>query len=785
MKTTLKYNTIETLQQQTAWKMFIDTLVEGCKKLFDNNLVTRVDDNAKGKNNQTVHITELKPFDKYIAESYDNLSELDKIKYKDIYERYKDCQTDYEDMQTQNAMLGYLNDVFPLNLRENISLRGLLRTLSLYKCKIKDIKLKGDLLPHTYKVEGSRKDSVMYGFEPKNKTYDYESAGKRPVANLNDTDEYDSGDVEADCFDKLIDKNYEEENTTFKYIYNIYGYNQKHPIISISEIKEVKGYYEFSRNGNTNHPVYLYISESDILISENDFAICTNIVYKSNDNRDSGIILYDYDDDLSLKDLLSDSYTRGELVYKWVSISDTTSYLYESSFIMNDNDKIDLVKENNRIKYNSQEYALFEYKNISFALTSNSPIEKINLSRENSIGSIGTKDVIDTHYDYDIQKKYFVYKDNVYERFWIIKDQILSYFNNSILYLKNQLFANECTLKAQPLFVYQDGECVQVSTCANFIKGEGGIGKLSYEIEKYDINNIISSFTASDNVFENNEDSTSNIIKGITYGDWFFKWEEYGVNESNNSKTFFYKDVYTPLNFDKAIPSYNSHSLDYFFDGFGKETYINGNNEYYNDNSYKKINGRVYENTFKEEYIETMYFNHFVKVYPIVSNESDSIVSTTKLYCENLELVMFGNIVPYIVSYDRIGETPEIDSDEVLNDIDCSIFSKIIAYNKHTHLISVNNPVFFENSHTPKYVVVAYQNASPFNKIQSLDIISPNFYDYDNDNENRGEGDYENIDDTKTFFLKKVVKDLLSDYENDNCELNLYAECEYKGNSLL
>ena len=136
-----------------------------------------------------------------------------------------------------------------------------------------------------------------------------------------------------------------------------------------------------------------------------------------------------------------------------------------------------------------------------------------------------------------------------------------------------------------------------------------------------------------------------------------------------------------------------------------------------------------------------------------------------------------------LIVSNNLGETPEIDSDEVLNDIDCSIFSKIIAYNKHTHLISVNNPIFFENSHTPKYVVVAYQNASPFNKIQSLDIISPNFYDYDD--ESKGEGDYENIDDTKTFSLKKVVKDLLSDYENDNCELNLYAECEYKGNSLL
>ena len=78
-------------------------------------------------------------------------------------------------------------------------------------------------------------------------------------------------------------------------------------------------------------------------------------------------------------------------------------------------------------------------------------------------------------------------------------------------------------------------------------------------------------------------------------------------------------------------------------------------------------------------------------------------------------------------------------------------------------------------------MVIAYQNASPFNKIQSLDIISPNFYKYENENDKV----VKNVDGDKTFLLKKVIEDLLLDYENDNCALNLYAECEYKGNSML
>ena len=168
-----------------------------------------------------------------------------------------------------------------------------------------------------------------------------------------------------------------------------------------------------------------------------------------------------------------------------------------------------------------------------------------------------------------------------------------------------------------------------------------------------------------------------------------------------------------------------------------------------------------------------------------MDEETDSPCSTMKLYCDNLELVMFGDIVPYIVSYDRIGEQPESGSEEVLNDLDCSIFSRIVSYNKNTHLLTVNNPVFFENSSTPKHVVVAYQNASPFNRINSLDITSPNVYDYKHETYDAENKIYDMVDESKTFALKGVVNDLLTDYENNTCTLNLYADCEYGGETML
>lgn len=795
MKTTLKYNTIETLQEQPAWKLFIDTIVDGCNHLFDSNLVSDV--NATADNDSaTVSIDELRLFDKYITEIYDSLTPSQKTMYADIYSRYNTTEVQYDDMQAKHAVLNYLNDIMHLNIKENISLRGLLRTLSLYDCKIKDIKMKDAVLPHTFKVQGYRKNSALYGFHTTNRTYDYETRGIKPEnASGTYTSEYETGNVEADCTEYLIDENYFEEDTRYKYIYNLYGYNQKHPMISVSDIKEVRSFVEFEKTDSVStHPNYIYIETTDVVLGDNDtYNVLTSTAFESPDNKDSGIMFFTNPNSGSIDNFLhNNNYSLSETsVDKWISITDEDSYMYESSFILNDNDSIDLIKENKRIKYNSEEYSLLQYKNVRFSLSKDSSVEILTFDKviENDnpkILGLKTIEEIDSSYNEDIQKRYYIYKDSVYGREWIVLDNIKRYFNTPVTYLKSQLFSDECTLKAQPLFLYEhtdSGDDIkEVSLCANFINTRGGVGKISYEIEKYDIHNPTSTFVASNNVQES--DPTANIVKAISYGDYFYKWEKYGFSQVNG-KTFFYKDMYTAVNYDKAIAN---DPMNFFFDGAGDYQHVDDEALDFNNNNEKLFNNgseELYNNTFKEEYIETMYFNHFVKVYPVLDEPTDNICSTTKLYCENLELVMFGNIVPFIVSYDRIGEQPEEGSEEILNDIDCSVFSKILSYNKHTHLITVNNPLCFENAYKPKYVVVAYQNASPFNNISSLDITSPNVYDYITETEDKGNKVYNNVDEDKTFSLKQVVKNMLEDYKSDKCELNLYAECEYEGDTLL
>ena len=116
MKTTLRNNTIETLQVQPEWKLFVDTLVESTNTLFDDNLITEV-------------------------------TEAGNVK---VLKKLSDLQTEEA---AKYATMSYPDDRMHLNLRENISVRGLLRTLSLYGCRIMDVDLE-TVLPHTYKVEG-------------------------------------------------------------------------------------------------------------------------------------------------------------------------------------------------------------------------------------------------------------------------------------------------------------------------------------------------------------------------------------------------------------------------------------------------------------------------------------------------------------------------------------------------------------------------------------------------------------------------------------------------------
>jgi len=758
MKTTLRYNTIEALQRQKNWKKFLNTIVDDCCDLYDDNLVAEVDTQKDG-----LPITKLK------------LSDTN------------------EELRAKYAVLSYLNNVMHLNLHENISLRGLLRVLSLYGCKIKDVEQQDSVLPHTFKVEGSKRDTAVWGFKTTDRSYDYEARGIRGDESQTD-DEYTAGDVEVDYFEHLTDKNFKDEDTTFKYIYNVFGYNQKNPILSVSKIKEVKSFYVFERTSSEGGlaalPETVYVESTDVTYnSDSDYGFYVTTAYTSSDSQNSGVTICDLtyeDENENVMDANSVLSTYYEIVFvpdtdpqaplivqRWVCNKDAASYLRETSYILNDNDKIDLIKENERIKYNSEEKALDKYLDVRFALSETANIEKVDLIR---IGVIGENDspTPSPSVDFDTQKKYFVYEDTTYHRQWVVMDTIEQYSKVSIIYLLKQLFSDECALKAQPLFLYKEDDTTKASMCANFIDSVGGVDKITFEVEKYDINKMLTTYASTTNL-PDDETSTpteeeaetikeKNKVQGVYYGDYFFKWEQFGIesnlNDNNSNKGFYYKDVYTLLNFDKLpVPETQDRydSLDFFFDGSDNLYFIDKNKTDYQNNQVKELDGRLYENTFRQDFIETMFFNHFIKVYPITKYKSDSLISTTRLYCDNLELVEFGGIIPYIVSYDRRGElNTDENSEEVFNDLDCSIFSKIVSYNKHTHLITVNNPVFFENSYTPKYVVVAYQNASPFNKIQTLNITAP------------------------SLAIKNVVSDFLKEYVNTNYELNLFTEAEYK-----
>jgi len=62
--------------------------------------------------------------------------------------------------------------------------------------------------------------------------------------------------------------------------------------------------------------------------------------------------------------------------------------------------------------------------------------------------------------------------------------------------------------------------------------------------------------------------------------------------------------------------------------------------------------------------------------------------------------------------------------------------------------------VYFSSDNAYKYVVVAYKNASPFNKINKIRITAP------------------------TADIKNTVKPLLESFVNQNCELEIKAETD-------
>ena len=779
MKTTLKYNTIETFQRQPAWKKFIDTIVDNCKGLYDDHLVAEFED-GENVTKDGIPISNIK-----LSESNEGI----------------EPQIDLTDLQPKYPVLNYLNDGIPLTMQENISLRGLLKTLCLYGCKIKDVELYESGLPHTYKKLRNTTvvDDSVWGFEVGNSTH-YNYQAQATVDGV-------SGQEIGYTFDNESLDSYHYQ---YEYIKDIFGYNQKNPVLIKNDIKEVKEYYCFELKSrediihyyyvdhnisglpmpsNTYNiarylPQYLFVSVNDVVVRNNRYIINANNFYRDTDSlENSGVLLdnniknkkwvtlvrsneyyiewYDpnetiveeFDGPEEIIDLFYDVVvdsisTRPKPFKKWVKINDDSLlYINETSYIITDKAKEDMVKENGRIEYNSSSSKSY-YLDVNFALSENSDIEKVNFERNGTIGSRELNEQTS-----DVRMTYYVYKDSKYGKEWIVLDSMNDYTSIiSLPYLKEQIYSDECALKAQPLFLYKDNTS---SLCANLIDTVGGENKITFEIEKYNVSKILNSYSTV-----NNASGLPNcIINGIHYGDYYYKWEQYNKNNMT-----FIKNVYAALNFSNDNSGLGNKA--YFFDE-SKNTYAVSSYSK-SDNTEKEKDDCVYLNTNKQEYFETMYFNHFIKVYPIDGETDGNLIKTNKLYCDNLELVEFGDIVPYVVSYDRKGVREENTDNNtfIYNDIDCAIFSKILSYNKRTHLLIVDggengeNKIWFNDSSTPKYVVVAYQNASPFNKIKSLNIVTS-----------------ENVSD--------VVSGLIKEYENNYYDLNLYpTETDYKRRNL-
>ena len=125
MKTTLYNNTIEALQADPNWKLYLDSIVDDCHVANDDNL---------------------------IAETENGLVLL------------SDSQ---DDLQPRYASLSYKRDLVRLNVTENISLVSFMRMLSLYGAKIREVN-KNVALPHTYLVQSSDKDNGVWGYKKTN-----------------------------------------------------------------------------------------------------------------------------------------------------------------------------------------------------------------------------------------------------------------------------------------------------------------------------------------------------------------------------------------------------------------------------------------------------------------------------------------------------------------------------------------------------------------------------------------------------------------------------------------
>jgi hypothetical protein len=827
MKTTLKYNTIESFQRQPAWKKFIEIIVDSCNGLYDgfvsaagecdtDSMSVYTDFDEDNNNPKRLGLYEFVN-DRYVLTA-DETVKQGKTYYKKSFSN---------DIQPQYPLLDYVNTNTPTILKENISLKGLLHTLSLYGCKIKDIEFYKSFLPHTYKVSRDLENvENIYGlYEQGGVTYD------NPVQAIVDGNSGQNVDGIIGNIDIDDDLNY---NYTYKE--NIYGYNQKHPVITKVQLKEVINYHCYKKltsddfatqeeysafitanpyyeqlpnyiytndwNGDTSSlETFLYTKNSDnqyirrfvtgrptphtdeyerIYEQDSSYAKYSKYMvgmFYSNENPYSTCSIKQF---TFFKDTIIDNYELRYWWYNWRYLQRCYNYTYYSNtsfpMFVEDSDE-DLfiaydkkINDTERIKFNTYDYVNSLPKTpigiTYYSLTEDLTLYNKFLFRKNQLRidwfNGNPNSINGYNADGSKTEKYYEYELNDFKKV-VVMDETESYFNISLPYLKNQLFSEECTLKVQPLFEYNDWRGTpfpikMVSMCANTIDSsiQGGVGEITYEIEKYEKFKISTKIETKNNATDWTANNYVNKIVGTYQGNYFYKWEQFGING-------YIQDVYTLLKFDELKGDYESNAnYNYFFNGYNVVFPIT--DEDYTNNSKKVIDGYTYVNTYQLEYFETMYFNHFVKISPIGGEKEGNTIKTTTLYCDNLELVKFGDIVPYIVTYDRIGKKEIINGVEsdIYDDIDCSIFSKILCYNKRTHLITVDEPVYFkyynegEDKCPSKYAVVAYQNNSPFNKISSMNIVAPD-------------------------SVKNVVAGLLNNYKNDyKYELNLFTEAEYQ-----
>lgn len=714
MKTTLKYNTIETLQRKRGWKEYIDALVDSCKSLFDGKFMGVSGHDEFGR--PIYSVVEDKP-DEHIYNG---------------------------NLAYSYPIMSYKGDNMPLNLVENASLRGLLRTLSLYGCNIAETEVEGSNLPHTFKIGGARA-SAVYG--------QYLEGGGDYEGRVS-SDEYGLENSEIGYY---VENGTTETGEVF-YEEDIYGYNQKNPVLSRLPVREVREFYKYEKvsGADASLPTYVYVLTSQTTWSEQAPrpSVAADKLYKSefDNGYDNGVVVAD---GLTIHDLTYYNAPDRTPVYRWIKDSG------ETSCIVCDREALTLIDSTGRVQYNGSE-AQQTYPKVWFTVSDKDHVCVLSFTRVRHLEGRAT---IDASQDVTVQRSYYVYKDSSSGREWIVLDSVGDMLQCNPMYSLSQIYGDESTLSVQPLFFYNSGR--MVSLCANVIGG----GNLNYEITAYSVNSVQGGSDTIESVA---------VADGVTCGDSYYKWNMYTKHGSGEGYTLSYDgDVYTPIVFTKDFPyckvipkpSDNPQQLGwyelvggeyeltedttpssikayykkygagimFFFDGNGGFYYF-GNAEA--DSEQIEVGDLVFKNSHTTERFETMYFNHFAKVQPIDAVAEGGAVKTKKLYCEQLDLVRWGNITPYIASFDKAADT----------ELDSTVFSKIVAYNKNTHLITVDKDVYFQNANSYKYVVVAYKNASPFSKIKTLRITAP------------------------SDEIKDTVKGLLESFVNQNCALEIKTE---------